>query len=116
MRKGFAIPEVGCVSAWPSRARNRSPREEPMSGGLKLEKASTVRVFTFSNLKVIARSAAARVLFLEAPKCRSFLYRLDGDRWTEVRGFLSGDKIGPQSPLTWRRVKAGAGTNPGRET
>src|SRR5947209_13952003 len=34
MRKGCATPEVGYVSAWPSRARNRSPREEPMSGGL----------------------------------------------------------------------------------
>src|SRR5947209_14251120 len=36
MRKGCATPEVGCVSAWPSRARNRSPREEPMSGGLNV--------------------------------------------------------------------------------
>src|SRR5689334_19328034 len=36
MRKRFATPGVGCVSAWPSRARNRSFREEPMSGGLNL--------------------------------------------------------------------------------
>ena len=36
MQNKFATPEVGCVSAWPSRARNRSHCEEPLSGDLNL--------------------------------------------------------------------------------
>jgi hypothetical protein len=68
----------------------------------KVEKRGPVRVLSYFNVAVTAGPAKGH----QDPATRSYLYRLEGDVFTEVWGLLEGD-VRPPHMFHWRRIKEG---------
>ena len=67
---------------------------------IKVEKRGPVRVLSFFNLVVTAGPDKGHVELGTS----SYVYRMEGDVFTEVWGLLEGDSSPPRM-FTWRRVK-----------
>lgn len=67
----------------------------------ELAETGKVRLFTFFNNVVTAGPGAGQV----APDESSYVYRVEGDRFIEVRGLLK-DQVEPFDVLVWERVTA----------
>jgi len=73
---------------------------EAHTSTIKVEKRGPVRVLSFFNLTVTAGTQKGHV----EPATNSYIYRLEGDTFTEVVGILEGDSSPPRM-ISWRRIK-----------
>jgi hypothetical protein len=72
---------------------------ESKTSEYRLSETDEVRIFTyFNNLITAGPSAGARV-----PGEFAYVYRIDGDRFYEIRGMLKDDD-GPVEVIVWARV------------
>jgi hypothetical protein len=67
----------------------------------RLERQGNVRVFTFFNREVTAGSTKGR----KVPEPSSYIYRLSGDAFEEVWGFLPGQEKRDLLAAKWKRVR-----------
>jgi hypothetical protein len=67
----------------------------------RLERQGKVRVFTFFNREVTAGSTKGR----KVPEPSSYIYRLTGDTFEEVWGFLPGQEQRDLLAAKWKRAR-----------
>jgi hypothetical protein len=72
---------------------------ESHTSTFKVEKRGPVRIFSYSKLAVTAGPAKGHT----EPATHSYIYRLEGDVFTEVWGLLEGD-LTPPRMFQWRRI------------
>ena len=77
---------------------------EAKSSEYRLKDTEQVRIFTYFNNEFTAGPGAG----VKVPGEFSYLYRIEGDRFYEIRGVLKGD-ADPFQVIVWERVKLGAG-------
>ena len=73
---------------------------ESHTSTIKVEKRGSVRVLSFFNLTVTAGPHKGHVDFAT----NSYIYRLEGDTFTEAWGLLEGDSSPPRM-FQWQRCK-----------
>jgi hypothetical protein len=73
---------------------------EAKTSEYRLKETEVVRIFTYSNNTITAGPNAG----VAVPGEFAYLYRIEGDRFYEIRGVLKGDKD-PFAVLVWERVK-----------
>ena len=66
----------------------------------KLRREGEVRIFTYSNLEIVAGANTGA----KQPGPASYIYRLEGDLLFEFHGALDGDRT-PPTIIVWKRVK-----------